>query len=211
VPQPDADLESLMTQARELPAGQTSAGPAVPTTSFIPQSFLPTRRAGTLDHINYAHDQMIDLILANPGITQNAIAAAVGYSASWVSTVMVTDAFQARLADRRNAVVDPHLRDAVREGFEKIVARSQEILLEKLSQPSSVVPFNAALQAAAVSSRALGYGARPEPSPVAPLADKLIDHADRLVALLRREKSRVVEGTAVESQEAPSGNQAQPA
>ena len=78
-----------------------------------------------IQKVNYSHDGMINLILANRGITQNAIAAHYGYSASWVSQVMSSDAFQAKLAERAAEIMAAFDAQAPRyQGDEAIDTRA---------------------------------------------------------------------------------------
>ena len=88
----------------------------------------PPDKPQKIAKINYSHDGMINLILANRGITQNRLAEHFGYSASWVSQVMSSDAFQARLAERAAEIEDPTLRASVEDSLKGLVARSMEIL-----------------------------------------------------------------------------------
>lgn len=110
--------------------------------------------------LNYSHDGMVNLVLLNRGITQNEIARRLGYSVSWVSQVMSSDLFQAKLNQRAAEIEDPLIRDAVRESLKTLASRSLEILHEKLSQATAVIPDNLALRALELSTRALGYGAK---------------------------------------------------
>ncbi|MEG7795892.1 hypothetical protein, partial [Listeria monocytogenes] len=70
--------------------------------------------------IRYSHTDMIDFIIANPGITQNDIAARYGYSVGWVSNVMASDAWQSAMAARRSEICDPVLVATVEERFKGI-------------------------------------------------------------------------------------------
>jgi hypothetical protein len=143
--------------------------------------------------LNYSHSAMIDAILANPWIHQNQLAAMFGYSASWISTIMATDAFQAKLAERKDALVDPRLRATIEEQVKGLFGRSMEILREKLAVPAANVPDQLAIQTFSQSARALGYGARPEPKVEVNITNQIETHADNLVQLLRREKAKVEE------------------
>jgi hypothetical protein len=146
--------------------------------------------------VNYSHMGMVDLIIANPGISQNAIAAHFGYSASWVSQVLSSDAVQDLLASRTAEIVDPALRLTVEENFKAIVRRSQEILLEKLHAP--VISDNLVLRAAELGSRALGLGAREQPGSTLNVNLHLEDLGGRLDKLLERKKlAQVVEGEVI--------------
>ena len=111
-----------------------------------------------IQKVNYHHDQMIDLLIANPGISQAALAQHFGYTASWVSIIMSSDAFKERLAARRAEIIDPILTVTVEERFEALTARSLEVLQEKLAMPVNMVPEQLALQAAQLGAKALGKG-----------------------------------------------------
>lgn len=188
--------DSLVDQVCLGPLGQAGGGqPVLPT----PRS--PSR--GVVQKINYSHDGMIDLILVNPGITQNEIAARLGYSVGWVSQVCCSDAFQARLAERSKEVVDPVLRASIEDQFKGLVARSLDILRVKLERQPGDIPDNLALRTLELSSRALGYGARPPATPgeidaVAHLARA----ADNLTVLLAKKKAEV-EPVTVEGEFSP--------
>ena len=107
----------------------------------------------------YSHEAMIDLILANPSVDQNELAAYFGYSPSWISTVITSDSFQAALGEKRERIIDPILRGAIEESFKGLVMRSIEIVRKKLDGD---VPLQAALEVLKTSSKALGYGAKPQ-------------------------------------------------
>jgi transcriptional regulator with XRE-family HTH domain len=113
-----------------------------------------------IQKINYSHDGMINLIITHRGISQNQIAAHFGYSASWVSQVMSSDAFQARLAERAAEIEDPTIRATVEEGLKGLITRSVEIIKEKLKGEPSSIPDNLAIRTLELSTRALGMGAK---------------------------------------------------
>src|SRR5450755_4533251 len=100
--------------------------------SLLDQALANDKPVAAVAKLNYSHDGMIDLIIANRGISQNEIAKRFGYSASWVSQVMTSDAFQARLAERTLEIIDPTLRATVEQQLKGILARSMEILKIKL-------------------------------------------------------------------------------
>lgn len=153
----------------------------------------PTPRGG-IAKCRYTHDAMIDLIIMNPAISQNALAAHFGYSPSWISQIISSDAFQAKLAERSKELVDPLVRTSIEEQFKGIVNRSLEILREKLDRPSSAVPDNLTLRALEISGRALGYGARDTQPTVHP-GDTHIHLevlGERLVTLLRQKRAEAL-------------------
>jgi transcriptional regulator with XRE-family HTH domain len=145
---------------------------------------------------------MINLILANRGITQNELAAHFGYSASWISQVMSTDAFQAQLAERAAEIEDPTLRATVKDQLQGLAARSLEILREKLNSQSGDIPDNLALRTLELSTRALGYGVKEPTLAVQVNVDNHLEQlGDRLERLLERKK---LEATSQEPICAPS-------
>jgi hypothetical protein len=112
---------------------------------------------GRIQKTAYSHEAMIDLIIANPRITQNQLASEFGYSVGWVSRVMGSDAFQAALARRRDEVTDPFIIASLEEKFKGLVNQSVEILMNKLDATQSA---DLAIKTLDLGSKALGFGAR---------------------------------------------------
>lgn len=182
---PEADL---LDQLHEDCIGGKDFSPAIRPAAEPP-------RKPPITKINYSHDGMINLILAHRGITQNQLAAHFGYSASWVSQVMSSDAFQARLAERALEIEDPTLRATVEDNLKGLVARSMEILKEKLAKPPSEVPDNLAIRTLELSTRALGYGARDtaQVNVQVNVEQHLESLGGRLTDLLKRKQSEAAE------------------
>lgn len=129
---------------------------------------------GGIAKTSYSHDALIDIILANPAITQNELAQQLGYTPGWVSQVIGSDAFQAALAQRKEQIVDPLLRGAVEESFKGLVLQSMQKLREKLeANPSDQL----VLETFKNASRALGYGSRVE-------INAKVQHSHSLVGML---------------------------
>jgi hypothetical protein len=127
-----------------------------------------------IQKISYTHDAVIDLIIGSPGVSQGTLAAHFGYTQGWLSQVMGSDAFQARLASRREEIIDPTLVLTIEEKIKGMAHQSLEVLQKKLSAP--IVSDNTALKAFELSSRALGYGAQTTPqTPLQPL-EKLAEN-----------------------------------
>lgn len=110
-----------------------------------------------LQRVHYSHDAMIDLMIANPSVTQNALAKHFGYSVPWVSRIVNSDAFNARLAERKDELVDPALLHTIEERFKAMASASMEIVMEKLATTKNL---DTAFKALELSTKALGYGAR---------------------------------------------------
>jgi hypothetical protein len=135
---------------------------------------------GVLDKVNYSHKDMIDFIIANPRVTQNQLAARYGYTVSWVSNVMASDAWKSAMAARRSELVDPVLTATITERFEGITRLSLERLQQKLEAPQ--VSDQIVLKAVELGAKALGVGGNAPPPPPPP-SDHLAQLAQRLIAL----------------------------
>lgn len=110
--------------------------------------------------IRYSHDAMIDVILAEPTIRQNDLAAMFDRTPGWVSQVINSDAFQARLEERRGEIVDPAITATLKERLSAVADASLQKLLERVAAPVQLVTDDFMLQAAKFATTALGYGAR---------------------------------------------------
>ena len=152
---------------------------------------LPPKPA--IQKMRYSHEAMVDLIVSNPWISQNELAAHFGYSPSWISCVIASDAFQAALAARREEVVDPAMKATIEERFRALVVKSLEVLASKLNAP--VVSDNVALRAAELGAKALGIGGNAPPPPP-PASDRLTILAERLIIL----QQNVRKGVTVDGQ-----------
>lgn len=107
--------------------------------------------------VNYTHDAAIDLIIAHPQANQGEIARMLGYTEGWLSRVIGSDAFRARLAERKSELVDPTLTLSVEERLNSLAMKSLDVVLDNLTTTKNV---QTALKAMEISTKALGYGAR---------------------------------------------------
>lgn len=110
-----------------------------------------------IQRVRTPHDAMIDMLIAKPGLELKDLAKALGYTVPWVSRVMNSDAFQARLAERKSEIIDPILTDEVNARFKGVTMQSLDILANKLEASQSA---ELALQTLKLTTPALGYGAR---------------------------------------------------
>lgn len=114
---------------------------------------------GAIQRVSYTHDAMIDLILREPMIKQGTIAQYFGYTEGWVSRVMGSDAFQARLASRKEELVNPEIRQTFEERLKGLANQSLQVIQDKLEATKSP---ELAIKALQLSTTALGFGARPQ-------------------------------------------------
>lgn len=107
--------------------------------------------------INYSHEAMIDVLLAEPTIKQHELAKRFNRSECWISRIIGSDAFQAALSKRRDELTDPFLVATIEERFRGLAQQSLDIIAEKLETSKNT---DLALKALDVSVKALGFGAR---------------------------------------------------
>lgn len=94
----------------------------------------PTVSGNKGPKLNYTHDAMIDLILQEPTVTAEELAQVFGYSAGWVSRILASDSFSARLAQRRHELIDPLIAQSVNERVAGITIRSLDIINNTLEK-----------------------------------------------------------------------------
>lgn len=124
---------------------------AEPTSTAEPTSAIIQPLQGgdsktQLQKVHFTHDAMIDAILANPTIRQRELADLFGFTESWISTVLCSDAFQARLAVRRNDLVGNSMLLNFNERLRKMALKSidrVEMELEKQANCDSAFALEA--------------------------------------------------------------------
>lgn len=117
--------------------------------------------ANAVKRIRYDHDALIDMILARPEMNQNELAAMIGFSVPWISRVMCSDAFQARLAERKTEIIDPAIKAEIEEKLRVSTRRSLDIVQERLDTlPAGQLRTDLALETLKITTKALGFGAR---------------------------------------------------
>lgn len=116
-----------------------------------------TGQSHGIDRVRYTHDAMIDLILAHPEMSQGQLAKYFNFTEGWVSRVIGSDAFQARLAQRKEDVVDPEIRQTLEEKLQGLAHQSLAIVAEKMGVTKNP---DLALKTLELTTKALGFGAR---------------------------------------------------
>lgn len=159
----------------------------------IDRASMPAMPSVRPPKVRYTHEAMADLILENPWISQNQLAAHFGYSAAWVSTILTSDGFQSFLHARKAELVDPELRLTLEERFRALTTQSLRVLQEKLSGPASGVSDQLALRAAELGAKSLGIGAHAPPAPAPSALEYLPQVAERLLRLQGRAPAQHVQ------------------
>jgi hypothetical protein len=113
--------------------------------------------ANAIERVSYTHDAMIDLMIANPAIRNAELATHFRFTQTWISRVVNSDAFLARLAARKEDIIDPSIVVSLEEKFKALADASLDIFMDKLHATNSA---DMALKGIEAASKALGYGAR---------------------------------------------------
>lgn len=87
--------------------------------------------------LKYTHEAMIDLILQEPGVRIPELAKLFNYSPGWIARVVASDSFQARLAERKAQLVDPHISHSLNERLRSVAVHAVGIIEEKLESEQS--------------------------------------------------------------------------
>lgn len=98
---------------------------------------VTTTRTDGIKSVSYTHEAMIDLIIAEPTVSAVELGQIFNYSAGWVSRVIASDAFQARLAERKAQLTDPMVAQSLDERLRGVAMHSIDRLQEKLNNDDS--------------------------------------------------------------------------
>jgi hypothetical protein len=120
-----------------------------------------------IERVRYTHDAMIDEILVDPAISQGELARRFGFSQAWISIVINSDSFQARLAERKGTLVDPKITARVEERLESLAKRALDRLLERVESSVPLKPMEL------VAMAKLGAGDRANRPAAAPQTNNL--------------------------------------
>jgi hypothetical protein len=105
-----------------------------------------------------AHDCIIDQILIDPAASYGTLAKRTGYSRNWISMVLQSDSFQAKLAQRQAAIIDPLILASIKERLFGAAGLALDIMTEKLEQTPSmdnaIAVFNATVKATGMGQQA---------------------------------------------------------
>lgn len=114
------------------------------------------------------------MLVAKPFMTQRELAAHFGVSENWMSQVVRSDAFRARLAEEKEKHWSPILATNA-EKLEALAAASLDKLLEKVQGPAAMPTDKLLVETAKLTTAALGYGARPSGERSGPAAQVIIN------------------------------------
>lgn len=148
---------------------------------------------------SFSYEKLADTLIINPRLSGKELSALFGYSETWLSIIIHSDAFKVVMQRRKGDLVDPILRASLEDHYKALAARSCHVLMDKLSAPVHVISDELALRAAALGAQMF------KAAPVLPqVPESSIDKlADRLIALQQGlrgttlQTTEVIEGTTV--------------
>lgn len=113
--------------------------------------------AGAISRVRYTHDAMADLLIQNPTVTNAELAKHFGYTEPWVSRILNSDAFQQRLAERKNDLIDPTIVRNIEHKLKALTDTAIDVVHDALARTRNP---DMAFKALDMGTRALSYGAR---------------------------------------------------
>ena len=116
--------------------------------------------------ISFSHEAIINWLVLNPEKQLRDCAAYFGYTQAWLSTIIHSDIFQAKLRARQDEVFGE-----IVEGIPEKLRALADVSIEKLTQ--QVEQFDSprlAMDACSLALKSLGYGA---PAPRGPVVQNV--------------------------------------
>lgn len=103
--------------------------------------------------LTYTHEAMIDLILAEPTVTYEELAEIFSLSKGWISRVVSSDSFKARMAERKAQLQDPIISRSLNERLRGVTVKAIDMISEKLDSPEAGAAY--ALDALGIATQAM--------------------------------------------------------
>ncbi len=110
--------------------------------------------AQSIAKVSNIHECIINDMIAEPTVTQLQLCERFGYTPGWMSRLINSDSFQARLADRRQELLDPQLKKQLNARLEAVVNQSLNSIQQRLDSPEG----SADLALASLGVMAAGLG-----------------------------------------------------
>lgn len=108
----------------------------------------------TIYKVSHIHESIINEMIADPTQTQQELAEKFGYSCSWMSRLINSDSFQARLAERRQEVMDPSIKARLKDKLETVTMVALDSIQRKLESPEASAEL--ALSSLGIIQQSLG-------------------------------------------------------
>lgn len=125
-------------------------------------NLLPRQRTyqeiKTSRKMRWWYEQMADLMIANPKMTQADIAAHFGRGVNTICTIQNTDAFKAYMRVRRDEMARD-LDQSVKNKLLKLTDDTLDVMIDKIDKKRDTIPIETLNRTAEMALKALGYTA----------------------------------------------------
>lgn len=111
-----------------------------------------------LKKVGFAHEAIIDVMLQRPRIQQKELAEMFGYTPGWMCRLINSDAFQARIAQRKAELTDPAIARRINARLQGLTIQAVDTLSRKLDASDSA---DLALEALGMAVTGLQKQAKP--------------------------------------------------
>jgi len=119
-----------------LPDGTVIPGPRPVGRPTTDERFVPTK-ARPIKDLKWTHELAIDLMLEHPDWGQAELGEYFGHTQTWICMIVGSDAFQAKLAERRAEILNPEVVAEIEERFRALANHSIARLHKKLENPNA--------------------------------------------------------------------------
>lgn len=125
---------------------------------------MPTELTRSIepDKLRPWHEHVIDMLIANPNLSQREIATRLGRSEYWLSIVVNSDAFQNAYKARKEEIVNPLLSATVEQRLTAVASKALDKLMERL-ETNAGFSNKELISAVDMSTKALGMGPVKQP------------------------------------------------
>lgn len=129
-----------------------------PTSLPASANYAPTVSAGAaIKRVRYWHEYVIDLMLTNPELNQNQIAAMLGKTPAWLSRVVNSDMFQMAKAQRR-ADHNSGIHASIVDKLESLADLALDAMTERVLQHGNTLPMSTLKETCDMALKSMGYG-----------------------------------------------------
>lgn len=169
------------------------------TTTLAPGQPVKAPAKPTIAKLNFSHEAIIRFMLENPNVTQNEVAAHFGYSVSWISIIVHSDAFRAKWKEMSGRADELVLADipAKMRGVASLAIEALGDQVQIAAENPNILNRSFLLETSETLLSKLGYGAKPQAGiniPVPPGGAAHVTVVD--ASALERARARLTESRA---------------
>lgn len=104
----------------------------------FPELSFTIPRMPSLAKVRYTHDAIIDMIVANPSVSQGELARHFGFTEAWMSIIVNSDAFKFRLEERKAELIDPIIKASIEERLNALAKVALDKLMDRVEGKNGV-------------------------------------------------------------------------